>query len=384
MNYLHNATLYTPSEKIEHGTMIFDGEMIRAVGDAQGIGLPEGAKVIDGREMHLVPGFIDLQVNGGFGMDFTGKPETIWQVGERLTQYGVTTFLPTIVSSAAKTIQSAQETILNGPPAGYRGAHAVGLHLEGPYLNPNRTGAHDSAFLCLPDPQTYRQWTPATGVCLVTLAPELPGAIEAIKRLVNNGVVVSAGHSAASFEQAREGIEAGIRYGTHLFNAMPPLDHREPGLAGAVLGDTRVTAGMIVDGIHVHPWMVNLAWKALGAERTNLVTDAMAALGMPPGRYELGSRSVIVDGSSARLEDGRLAGSLLSLDQALRNLMRFTGASLQETLPAVTQVPAYLLHQGALLGGLKSGARADFVLLTPDFQVEEVWIGGQKVLPGTD
>ncbi|MGE5123446.1 MAG: N-acetylglucosamine-6-phosphate deacetylase [Acidobacteriaceae bacterium] len=379
MIYVENAILHTPSEIIEPGAMIIDGERIRATGSSQELARPQAATVIDAGGRHVVPGFIDLQINGAFGLDLTAHPESIWKVGEYLTRFGVTAFLPTIVSSPVDTIHRAQEAWQKGPPAGYRGARAIGLHLEGPYLNPEKAGAHDPAFLQLPDPQTYHSWTPQHGVRLVTLSPELPDAVQAIRHLVQNGVVVSAGHSLASFEQAQAGFEAGIRYGTHLFNAMAALDHHNPGLPGALLGDSRLTAGLIVDGFHVHPAMVKLAWKMLGAGRMSLVTDAMAALGMPPGRYMLGSQSVIVDGTYARLEDGRLAGSLLSLDQAMRNLVEFSGASLHEALLTITQVPARLLQLEASSGVLASGAQADFVLLTHDYQVAGVWIGGQKV-----
>jgi N-acetylglucosamine-6-phosphate deacetylase len=194
-------------------------------------------------------------------------------------------------------------------------------------------------------------------------------------------VVVSAGHSQADLSQAQSGFEAGIRYGTHLFNAMPPLDHRHPGLVGALLKDARLTVGLIVDGIHLDPDLVDLIWKILGAQRNNLVTDAMAGLGMPPIEYQLGGRDVFVDGSSARLEDGRLAGSLHSLDQALRNLMSYTGCSLSEALSTVTRIPAHLLHMDRSLGNLTPGSNADLVFLTSEQQVAGVWIKGQQILP---
>jgi len=381
MIYLHGATIYTSRGKIEQGAMICIGEAIRAIGRADELPCPISAQSIDLSGLSLVPGFIDLQINGAFGMDFTSNPDCIWQVGEQITRFGVIAFLPTIISSPDETIQHAQAVLQNGPPSNYQGARALGLHLEGPYLNPEKSGAHEPSNLRLPDPKVYGQWNPSTQVRMVTLAPELPGGIQAIKLLAEKGVLVSAGHSQASFNQAMDGIQAGIRYGTHLFNAMPPLDHREPGLAGALLGDTRCAAGMIVDGYHVHPTMVKLAWNSLGIQRTSLVTDAMAALSMPPGTYELGKRHLQVDGTTARLEDGRLAGSLLSLDVALRNLMEFTGCSLDEALPTITQVPARLLSLEPSIGGLKPGAAADFVILNSALDVVEVWINGRTTRP---
>jgi len=384
MIYIHNARLYTPSGILDHGALIVSGETITTLGPEHDLPCPLNTPRFDANGQNLVPGFIDLQINGAFGMDFTTDPESIWQVGERLTHYGVTSFLPTIISSPPETTIKAQAAIKKGPPAGYHGARVIGLHLEGPYLDPEKHGAHNPDYLRLPEPETYSHWSPATFVRLVTLAPELPGAITAIQTLVKHGVVVSAGHSQANLSQSQAGFEAGIRYGTHLFNAMIAFDHRQPGLIGALLGDQRLTSGLIVDGIHTHPVTVNLAWNALGALRTSLVTDAMAALGMPPGEYHLDERKVYVDGSSATLEDGTLAGSLVSLDQALRNLIKFTGCSLEEALTTITQVPARLLGLNSTLGNLIVGTKADLVLLNPDLQVTAVWLNGHQIFPAPE
>jgi len=380
MIYIHNAILYTPEKKIDRGALLVCGEAVAALGSEDELPCPTGAECIDADGMTLVPGFIDLQINGAFGMDFTTDPETIWQVGERLLQYGVTSFLPTIVSSLPETIHHAQAVLHLGPPAGYRGARVLGLHLEGPYLNPEKRGAHNPEYITLPDRLVYEEWSPPNHVRMVTLAPEMSGSLPAIQALVQNGVVVGAGHSQADLSQAKAGFEAGISYGTHLFNAMPPLDYRKPGLVGALLEHPHIIAGIIVDGIHVDPTIIKLAWKILGPHRTNLVTDAMAALGMPPGEYQLGGRIVFVDGTTARLEDGRLSGSLLSLDQALRNLIAYTGCDLSEALTTVTQVPARLLHLETTLGNLVIGSRADLVLLTPKAHVAGLWINGRQSL----
>jgi len=381
MIYLHNATIFSPHGPIEHGALTLSDDKITAVGDSDQLICLPGWESVDAMGLMIVPGFVDLQINGGFGKDFTSDPGSIWQVGEQLPRYGVTSFLPTIISAPFETYLQAQKVVKNGPPEGYHGARVLGLHFEGPFINPEKRGAHDPEKICPPDPELYNSWSLASFVRLVTLAPELPGAITAIENLVRNGVVVSAGHSNASLSQAQAGFDAGISYGTHLFNAMPPLDHRQPGLAGALLSDSRLIAGMIVDGIHIHPRMVDLAWRMLGENRTSLVTDAMAALGMPAGQYQLGEHTVHVDSSSARLKDGKLAGSLLSLDQALQNLIAFTGCSLKEALLTVTEVPAHLLKMDHSLGSLASGAKADFVLLSAELHVAQVWIGGRKVLP---
>ncbi|MCI0393379.1 MAG: N-acetylglucosamine-6-phosphate deacetylase [Chloroflexi bacterium] len=376
MLYLERATLITPEETIADGAVLVEAGRIRAAGPRHTIRPPAGAQVVDAAGLTVVPGFIDLQCNGGFGHDFTHDPATIWPVSARLPQYGVTAFLPTIITSPLATIVQAQAILAQGPPAGLVGAWPLGLHLEGPFLNPAKKGAHNPIHLRPPALAAVAGWSAGQEVRLVTLAPELPGALELVAALVARGVVASAGHSLASYEEAQAAFDAGVRYGTHLFNAMPALHHREIGLPGALLDDERVTVGLIADGVHVHPALVKLAWRAAGG-RLNLVTDAMAALGMPPGRYELGTFTVTVTEQESRLDDGTLAGSVLSLDAAMRNLMAFTGCSLAEALPGVTTTPAALLGLGQRKGRIAPGYDADLVLLTPEHQVAVTIVAGQ-------
>lgn len=286
---------------------------------------------------------IDIQVNGAGGFDLTDTPERLWDVGVALARFGTTAFLPTLVSPSMATVDKARAVLLEGAPAGYAGATPLGWHVEGPFISPARAGAHDPAMLQPPDPGAVADWSPATGVRMATVAPELPRALEVVERLVTNGVVVSAGHSAATFDQARAGFDAGIRGVTHLFNAMSPLDHRDPGLPGAALADDRVTVWLIPDGLHVHPALVSIVRRAVGPDRLAIVTDAIAALGMGPGRHRLAGRLVDCDETSARLPNGVLAGSVLALDQAVRNLADFTGCSIEGARLAVTTVPERLL-----------------------------------------
>ncbi len=290
---------------------------------------------------------LDLQVNGAGGFDLTEEPEAVWRVGAVLPMFGVTGFVPTLVSPAFPIVARAQRALEGGPPPGYQGATPLGWHVEGPFISPLRSGAHDPARLQLPDVGAVLDWTPSSGIRMVTLAPELPGALDVARTLVANGVVVSAGHSAATYEEAVAGFGAGIRYVTHLFNAMAPLDHREPGLAGAALADDRVTIGLIVDGLHVHPAVVRLVRRAVGADRLVVVSDAIAALGMPPGAYRLAGRDVVVDESSARLPNGVLAGCVVGLDEAVRNLAEFAGVDPAEAARAATVVPSRLLRLAA-------------------------------------
>jgi N-acetylglucosamine-6-phosphate deacetylase len=287
---------------------------------------------------------LDLQVNGAGGFDLTEEPEALWRVGTALLPFGVTAFLPTLVSPSWATVARAQAALAAGPPAGYNGADALGWHLEGPFIAPTRSGAHDPARLQPPDVAAVRDWSPHSGIRMVTLAPELPGALDVVRQLTLNGVVVSAGHSAATFDEAVAGFDAGIRAVTHLFNAMAPLDRREPGLVGAALADDRITIGLITDGLHVHPALVAVVRRAVGADRLAVVSDAIAALGMPPGAYRLAGRDVVVDETSARLPDGGLAGSVIGLDEAVRNLADFAGVELADAARAATVVPARLMR----------------------------------------
>ncbi len=377
MLYIKNAHILTPVRSILDGALLIDGEKIVALGPLEQVACPVQAAVLDAHGLILTPGWVELQINGGFGLDFTADPSTIWTVAAGLPQYGVTAFLPTVITSPLENIARAQQTVLNRPHD-FVGATPLGLHVEGPFLNPQKKGAHNPAYLRPPDLEAIREWTPAQGVRLVTLAPELPDALQVIRALVARGVVVSAGHTAATYEQAIAGLDAGIRYGTHLFNAQPALHHRDPGLIGALLTDRRPVVGMIVDGVHIHPAVVDMAWRLLG-ERLSLVTDAMEAMGMPTGRYRLGDFEVTVDATSARLADGTLAGSILTLDAALRNLMRFTGCTFQDALKTVTLTPARLLGLDDRRGQLAPGCVADMVLLDNSYRVVKTIIGGRIV-----
>lgn len=323
------------------------------------------------------PGFIDLQINGAAGHDLTNNPESVWRVGAALPRYGVTAFLPTLVSPSYEIVDRACAAWLAGPPKGYVGAAPLGWHVEGPFIAPTRHGAHDPASLRAPDLDAATSWSRAAGVAIVTLAPELPGALELIRALTARGVVVSIGHTEATSEEAAAAFDAGARFVTHLFNATQkpasasaPDLAAMPGIARAAIADERVTIGMIPDGLHVDPRLVGFVRNAVAPERFAVVTDAIAALGMPPGRYRLAALDCIVDETSARLPTGGLAGSVLSMNQAIRNLAAFAGIDQATALLAATAAPAHLL-------GLDPAASGDLVELDANLTPVRTIIGGR-------
>jgi N-acetylglucosamine-6-phosphate deacetylase len=375
--YILHARAITPNESIPDSFIRIQNDKIARVETFSDQDTHDSA-VIDASGLIAAPGFIDIQLNGGFGLDFTDNPDTIWEVARQLPRYGTTSFLPTVITSPFETVDRAIEILRQGPPPGWKGAIPLGLHLEGPFLNPQKKGAHNPRYLQPPHAEKIPHWSRGNGVWLVTLAPELEGASTVIEMLTHRGVVVSAGHTQATHEQAQAAFAQGVTSGTHLYNAMPALLHRDPGLPGALLTTPGVYFGLIADGIHCHKSMLALAWSVKGRDGLILTTDAMGAMGMPPGRYLLGDFETIVDEVSARLPDGTLAGSILTTDAALQNMMAWFDLSIEEILPALTSTPARMLdisHKGSLT----SGADADLVLLTPQGAVMKTFVGG-KVL----
>jgi N-acetylglucosamine-6-phosphate deacetylase len=321
------------------------------------------------------PGFVDLQVNGAAGIDITNEPERLWEVAAALPRFGVTSFLPTVVSSPRDVVERALAILAAGPPAGRRGARALGLHLEGPFLSPRRAGAHDPRWLTAPSLTGIDGWQRDRGVALVTLAPELPGAVPVIRELSRRGVVVSLGHTEADADAARRAVFAGARAVTHLFNAMPSMHHRAPGLVGAVLGGLDVVAGLIADGVHLAPDALRVAWRALGPERRLLVSDGAAAMGAPAGGYLVGGTAIVSDGREVRTADGSLAGTAAGLDAGVRAAWSVTGCSRAEAVAAATATPARLLGRDDV-GTLREGALGDVVLLGERMEVVATVVGG--------
>ena len=320
-------------------------------------------------------GWIDLQCNGALGHDFSDPEADFDEVPSFLARNGVTGYLATVITAAPESYPAVLARLrdLSAIP----GSRFLGIHLEGPFLSPGHRGAHNPGWLMHPD-RAKVELLAVEPVRMVTLAPELDGALEAISRLREMGVVPSAGHSGATYEEARDAFAAGLGAGTHLFNAMPPLHHREPGLAGALLESASPPSGLIADGIHLHPAMVRLAWRARGPDGLFPVTDAVPAVGLPPGEYSLSGQRIWVDVETARMEDGRLAGSLLTMDRAIANLAAWTG-DLAGVLRAASETPARILGLSKRRGRLVPGLDADLVLFDDGLNVLETIVGGRTV-----
>ncbi len=380
---LAGGNVLTPDGWI-HADVLTLGGLVRTI-DTRDSAVSEQrtpeVEVLDVSGYRVVPGFVDLQVNGGWGIDFASNPGGIWEVGRRLASTGVTAWLPTLISSPEEKWEEALAAMANRP-AGWTGAEPLGWHFEGPWLNPKRKGAHRGELLRTPQLPVDPLLDSSEGLALVTLAPEMEGCLEATGILRDRGVMVSLGHSDASLTEAMAGLSAGATMGTHLYNAMSGLSHREPGLAAALL-TSQVFFGFIADGIHSAPAMVELAWRS-GRGRLVLVTDMMAGLGLTPGVVKLGDYEVHLDGTSARLVDGTLAGSVLDMPTAIRNLREFTDCSLEEALQAASLTPSQVLAgspvaEGGVRGQVLPGARADFVVIDDDVSVVATIIGGRLV-----
>ena len=328
-------------------------------------------------EGDLLPGFIDLQVNGGGGVLFNDHPtvDRIAAIGEAHRRFGTTGFLPTLISDDLATVGRAIAAVDAAMEQGVPGVR--GIHIEGPFLNPARKGVHDASKFRILDAQALEILASLRhGRVLVTLAPELapPGAI---RTLVNRGVVVAAGHTAATYDDLQAAFAEGLSGFTHLFNAMTQLGSREPGAVGAALEHASSWCGLIVDGYHVHPATLRIALAAKGAEHLALVTDAMPTVGSDQASFELAGQRIDCDGDRCITSDGTLAGSNLNMAAAVRNAERLMGVDAATAVRMASIVPAHILGIAGERGSIGVGMRADLVLVDDARKVTETWIGGE-------
>ncbi|MGD0601582.1 MAG: N-acetylglucosamine-6-phosphate deacetylase [Terriglobales bacterium] len=385
--------LLTPTDAVEHPLLLVEQGRVLEISARRGRQAPAGVSVSDFGDGVMAPGYVDLHIHGSAGYDvMDDSAEALPAIEQLLARHGVTSYFPTTVSAPMDTTLRALERLADAIENRERErerqnaddkirALPLGIHLEGPFISHVRRGVHPPENLLTPKLSTFEQfWHAARGrIRMMTIAPELEDAPEVIAEAARRGVCVSLGHSDADFEAAGRGIAAGARHATHTFNAMRPLDHRtvdhrSPGILGAVLTDRRVSADIIADGVHLDPAIVKLFAEAKGPEQTVLITDAISATGMPDGRYRLGSFEVDVrDGKC--MADGKLAGSVLTMDRAVRNLARFAEWDLPQAVAAASRNPARAAGI-ANKGVLKVGADADFVVLSREGEVLRTFVGG--------
>ncbi|MFZ3191092.1 MAG: N-acetylglucosamine-6-phosphate deacetylase [Candidatus Sulfotelmatobacter sp.] len=389
MIVLRAHRLYTPLEEIMSPLVFIEDGFISAVSSQAEREIPKNGTVVDftreSRDAILAPGFVDIHMHGGAGLDvMRASPAELPRLNKFLTTHGVTGYFPTTVAAPMDQTRDALERLAEAieaaPSLGTNGdsvqARPLGIHLEGPFLSHKRRGVHPPENLVEPTLEIFeRLWQAAHGhVRMMTIAPELPGAIEVIAEAARRKVCVSIGHSDALMESARAGVKAGARHATHTFNAMRPLDHREPGIIGEVLTNEQLSADIIADGIHTAPEIVKLFMNAKGIERAVLITDAIAAAGMPDGTYQLGPIQVEVKNGRCS-SDGKLAGSVLTMDRAVRNVVQFAEWRLEDAVRTATLNPAQaagLAHHGHLT----PGAEANFVVLGPGGEVRRTIVRG--------
>ena len=375
---LVNARVLTPDEEIPRATVILEEGCIAAVGE--GLPPPAGAQVIDLAGLTLAPGFIDLHVHGGGGFSLmTEDREEVRSYARWVVSKGVTAFLITLVAARRPQLErwlAAAASVGEGVPSG---AWPLGVYLEGPFVNPKRKASLPAEGLRPPDVgELLAHVRTAQGrLRIIALAPELAGARELIAAARDQGLVVSIGHSDATYEEALEAISLGVTQATHCFNAMRPFHHRDPGCLGAIFASPRVAAELIADGVHVHPGAMALLLRAKGSQRTILVTDGVAPAGLGPGTYSLAGRQVEVMGGMATLADGTLAGSVATMDQLVRNLVRLGLASLQDALRMASLNPAAALGLEGGKGRIARGFDADLVALDEGLEVAMTFVGGE-------
>jgi N-acetylglucosamine-6-phosphate deacetylase len=384
-------SLYTPLQEIQNPLVFAEDGVITDLASRSTREIPANTALIDFADAVITPGFVDIHMHGGAGLDVMQASEAEMPHLDRfLAQHGVTGYFPTTVAAPIDVTCAALERIANAIEAGESAANGngssdntsqarpLGIHLEGPFLSHARRGVHAPENLALPTVALFeRLWQAARGhVRMLTIAPELPGAPEVIAEAARRKVLVSIGHSDADLNAAQAGVRAGARHATHTFNAMRPLDHREPGILAEVLTDAQVSADIIVDGIHVAPSVVRLFLKAKGIEGSVLITDATAAAGMPEGRYQLGTMMVDVKNGMCTI-DGKLAGSVLTMDRAVRNVMEFGSWSLRHAVRAATLNPARAAGLADHYGALAPGAEATFVVLSLAGDVRKTIVRGK-------
>lgn len=364
-------------DKIEKGNVLIENGKIKAINPTD---LPT-SNVIDGKGLYLAPGFIDVHIHGAGGCDtMDGTFESLNTIAKTIVSRGTTSFTPTTMTVGIEEINTAMKAIKYAKEHGTDGANVLGAHLEGPFISPKAIGAQNPNFLQVPSIETYNKMVESAedAVVSITIAPEVEGSSELIQYLSSKGVVCSIGHTKATYEEAMEGIKCGCKHATHLFNAMTPFAHREAGVVGAVF-DSDISTETISDGIHISYPSLRIAYNQKGTDKVLLVSDAMMACGMPDGMYELGGQDVIVKDGAARLTSGVLAGSILTLDKAVRNVYKNSSYPLYEVVKMASYNGAKHCKVEDRKGLIQEGYDADLVLFDEDINIKTVLVNGKVV-----
>ncbi len=369
------ANLLTPEATLPNHALVIENGQIASISS---IPIELDAPTLNARGFTVIPGLIDIHTHGGDGADtMDATPEAIYTIARFLARHGVTSYLPTTITASAESTRKAIANLHNLPQP-EDGAQHLGVHLEGPYLCHEQRGAQPEAYLRNPDPAEYADWFSDDFVLLITLAPELDGAEELIRRATTAGVEIALGHTAADEATTRSAINLGAKQATHVFSGMPAFHHRLLNVLAVALTDDRLYTQVIVDGIHIHPDVVRMLTRIKSPRRLILISDSIRAAGLGDGEYDLGGETVRVqNGVPRRAYDGGLAGSTLTMDAALRNVMKFSNLSLAEALPMATSVPAEAMGWSGRKGVIRMGADADLVFLDEKFNVCLTMVRGQ-------
>ncbi len=388
-NYLivKNGTVITPSNEIKDGIVLVQNGKILEVGKRESIKEPEQVNIIDANSGYISPGMIDIHVNGAMGADVTKvAPDTFSVMGKFFVKHGTTSYLGTAITSAdadfIKVLENARE-IMNGGELG--GAELLGIHMEGPYLSPEQSGAHPKSFLKLPTRENYSQFIKYSDVLKkMTLAPELEGAAELVRDLTANGIIAAAGHTDGIYREIKEAVDAGITHGTHFFCNMSNFRRdnlkRVAGVTETLLYDDRVSGELIGDGWHLGPQLMNLLVKIKGIDKVCFVTDAMPAVGLPPGLHKIGDVEALVENGIARLPDNTAyAGSVTTMDICVKNGINQMGLSISDSLRMATLTPAKIVGVDDRKGSLENGKDADIVIFDKNLDVIKTIVSGKIV-----